>query len=411
MDIEHLRWWHWVLLSLVLGYLLAFVNSAPIEPVGMTEQQIPQFQRDVMHAPIGKDHIPWTKGIRVYPSVEKGALGKPLQIVTYEALAPKKGGGPDEFYYRANWFCAPIPYTVTGQGPVLADPDKQFKDEADKAAEHLPPGIEKAVSAQPGDTLESITASAYGRLSNDGQEAIATANPAFRYSKSVDDLIKRRRMSNGQQILIPWSPEKQKTVRDWLDDAGKNYSWVRYQFAWWKVPRYCTMLWMGSTFAVVGVIWPMTLSVLTGAGLGRRTVDKNEYDLTRIGSEKRKAKAKPKLAETAEEAAAQHQRLVAMNEALTASVSEGIDRASNKPKVGQEADHPATAAGPNRPFVPQAADPNVPVPVGNEEDKEFTGEFYPVAHPLAKPADAKPMDPTPKATAGGAKNNNSPIKP
>jgi hypothetical protein len=188
----------------------------------------------------------------------------------------------------------------------------------------------------------------------------------------------RSRLRPDQAIYIPWNPNDQKTVLDWLGDAEKDYPWVHHKFAWWKVPQNCNILWIGSSFAIIGVFWPITLNLLTTAGLGRPQA-KDDYDISRFGSTTRKKKAampKPRAEMTEEEL----KQLTALNETLAASVKEGLEQPAGSPSTSAL----AAQSGPQIPerefkAVPAAAPARIEEQP--KEDKEFTGEFYPVAHP------------------------------
>jgi hypothetical protein len=391
MGIEDLKWWHWGIISLVVGYALAYANSMPPEPVGLTEQQVIEFERDVLHAPIGADHRPWVRNLIVYPMVEKGAAGRPAQVVMYDAAYHKPGTPDGTFTYRHCWYCAAVPYVTAHQPPSLQFAVGDYPAQVQAARKNLPPGIEKTYVPKTGETLESITAAVYGKYTAAGQEAIATANQAFRKDHSIQKLIQGKRWSAGQAVLVPFNPSDKKTVQDWLDSAAKDYSWVHYKFAWWKMPQYCNLVWMGSTFAVVGVIWPMALSVMSGAGLGRPKKKGQAYDMSRFGTGVSKAKVP---GSQSQEMSEEHQKqLTSLNESLRASVKDGL-QGGQPAAPEQKAD---SAAVPGRQFVPSAPGVAVaaPTPEAPQESKDFTGEFYPVARPTikAEPDQHKPADP------------------
>jgi hypothetical protein len=53
MEIQELRWWHWCLISLGVGWLLAFVNAGAIDSLGMRDQDETQFEQAVLTSPVG----------------------------------------------------------------------------------------------------------------------------------------------------------------------------------------------------------------------------------------------------------------------------------------------------------------------------------------------------------------------
>src|ERR1700733_14500495 len=114
MEVQQLRWWHWCLISLGVGWLLAYVNAGPIDSLGMRDQDEAQFEQAILTSPVGENHIPFYKNLIVYPPVSaNGPGGHLVQVmpVTYQALTPV--GGEGEFAYRLYWFCARVPYLPT----------------------------------------------------------------------------------------------------------------------------------------------------------------------------------------------------------------------------------------------------------------------------------------------------------
>jgi hypothetical protein len=372
MRIEDIQWWQWIIISLLLGWLLAYMNQSEIVTVNFAEQQGTEFERDILHAPVNNGANPWTRNVVVYPLV-KGRPGyPPVQVVVYDALVHTDNAPADAYHYEHKWFPGTVPYA-----PV----DPRFAREAALKGDKLLPGFQEMYKVKPDDTLETITAAVYGKYSAEGGNAIQVANQEFRYSPSVKILMSnagRNRLRPDQAIYIPWNPEDHKTVLDWLGDAEKDYPWVHHKFAWWKVPQNCNLLWIGSSFAIIGVFWPITLTLLTTAGLGRPQA-KDDYDISRFGSTTRKKKAtapKPR-AEMSEE---EFKQLTALNETLAASVKEGLDPAAASPSAGAAA-APSGSQIPERKFTAAPVAALAPIVEQPKEGKEFTGEFYPVARP------------------------------
>jgi hypothetical protein len=383
MELDQLKWWHWVLISLPLGWLLAFMNSGTVQPTDYRTDEQVYFERAILHAPVGDQNIPWVRHLVVYPVTEaKGANGNPVLLtpVTYEVLVHKSGGEANEYEYVPTWFGARVPYACTNQRPTANPGDARVT----KAANHLPAGIEKTFAPDPDATLASITAAVYGKDTPQGESAIELANAALQKSHSIAALIKSGRFRNGQNVMVPWNPDQQKTVRDWLNGVDQDYDWIHYQYAIWKEPNFCKVLWMGGTFAVVGVLWPISITLLTGAGLGGRRVKKSDYDLARFGSGKSTRATMPGR-KTKELDEAGQRQLAAMNQTLTDSLKDSATTSAPPPK-------PAAAPAAHIP-TPLASEPLAPPPAGpQEEAKEFSGQFYPVAHPAAKPKTDSPQD-------------------
>ena len=290
--------------------------------------------------PIGQSQMPWVRHLIVYPVTEKAALGKPAEIVLYEALAHKANAPANEFYYRACWFCAAVPFIPTTQNPVLGGAGMWSR------RREKPPAITGFQPAWKESTFPSRmkrwSRSRLPSMENPAQVRSndATANLPFRYNHSIQKLIDMKRWSLGRAMYIPWNPAERKTVRDWLDTEDKKYSWVKYQYAWWKDPKYCNLVWMGSTFAVVGVIWPMMLSVMSGAGLGKAKAAEGDYDPRRFAT---KTKAKMPAATSQEMSEERKQQLASLNQSLADSVKDGIGIGQAAPGAGGGAEDSRTA--------------------------------------------------------------------
>ncbi|HUB24896.1 MAG TPA: hypothetical protein VL992_05655 [Tepidisphaeraceae bacterium] len=380
MGLEHTRWWHWVVLSLILGWTLGYLNSTPTEPLSRNDNTIVQFERAVLRAPLGGGGIPSVRNLVVYPpQTTKNSKGETIQVipVLYDELVPKPGGAANEFQYEPTWFCSAVPYVPLPMRPVISKTDPNYAALASKP----PVGFKGTWKPGAKDTISTITAAVFGKDTLEGEAAIRSANPIFGRSDSIQNLIDVKMFRPGGSILVPHDPDGPPvTVRDWLTEASATYPWIHFKYAWWRDPKYSQWLWMGSTFAIVGVIWPILMNVLGRAGLGGREMAMRHYDIDRFGKgkpEKKLSAAKPKgeMSETGQ------QQLAAMNQSLMSELEQVAGHGS---PAG-----PATAApqDPARQFVASVAEPAAAVPVKPQDDKEFSGEFYPVAHPAAKPKD------------------------
>jgi hypothetical protein len=362
MGIENIKWWMWVIISLPIGWLMAQANSYPVEPTEMRTDEQVYFEEAIMHPPVkaGGVEIPWVRNLKVYPETTALAHSGETQImpVTYETLIPLPGGKAGEFEYEPSWFGAHVPYGVSrARGP---------------ATPGNPPGIEKSIAVTADATIESITTEAYGKDTPEGREAIKLATPAFGYANTVAELIKMGRMRPGQRVMIPWNPSERKTVQDWLEAAGKQYNWVHYQYAWWKEPQKCQMLWMGISVGLIGVVWPMTISILSGAGLSGRRVKEADYDLSRFGTGK--STAAPRVMPKDGPSEASKEQLAAMNEKLTAGLAaDATDGSGGVPKPGAPVGAPAVAA------KQLATETTAPPTEEQKSSRDYQGEFYPVA--------------------------------
>jgi hypothetical protein len=379
MGIEHIRWWMWILISLPVGWLLAYVNSNPIQPTEMRTDEQVYFEQNILHAPVhaGGQDIQWVRNLTVYPPTSAvNRDGSTIQImpVTYEVLIPLAGGTAGEYEYVPSWFGAHVPYGPS-RGSNRAN------------AGTLPPGMEETYVPAADATLGSITQAVYGKDTPEGRNAIAMANyTLFGLSHSIAELIKMRRFRPGQRLFVPWNPAEGKTVRDWLDTASHQAAWVHYEFAWWKVPKYCRMLWMGIAFGVIGVLWPMALLVLSGAGLSGRRVKESDYDLSRFGSGKSMPAPRAGAAELDEAGRAS---LSAMNASLTASLAADATDGGATPPAAAAGGAAGAAAIPAKPLVAETLAPPV-AEQPQKSSKDYKGEFYPVAKGEVKSDPDKP---------------------
>jgi hypothetical protein len=332
-----------------------------------TDEQV-YFEEAIMRAPVqsGATAIPWIRNLIVYPATTAQGNGGPPEIlmpVTYEALIPIPGGKAGEYEYEKSWFAAKIPYGPSRALTRAGGPG-------------LPPGIQSTYVPALDATLGSITAAVYGKDTPEGEDTLTRANPSFGRSHSIAELLKTGHWKRGQRILVPWNPSDGKTIRDWLDAAAKKYNWVSYKPGWWKDAKYCRMLWMGISVGVIGIIWPVTIALMTGAGLAGRKVKESDYDLSRFGTGK--ATAAPSMA-AKELDEAGRERLAAMNAALT------TDLAANATDGSGAAKPAGTAAGAALPAAkPLTAETLAPPTEEQKASKDYAGEFYPVVKPGVK---------------------------
>jgi hypothetical protein len=386
MGLEHTRWWHWTLISLLMGWTLAYFNSSPIEPLSRFDAVGSQFELAVLHQPANGGVNPFVRNLVVYPSVmTRDSSAHQIQVmpVLYDELVHKAGGAPDEYQYRPTWFCSRVPYVTTGTRPTLDPNDPNSRE----LAAHLPPGIERRYTPVAEDTLPSIAKTVYGQDTIDGEEAIRTCNfRIFRHSDSIQKLIDGGRYFKlGESILIPHNPDGQSgSVRDWLTEAASAYPWVQYKYAWWRDPRYTNYVWMAPTFVIVGVIWPILLAVMSKAGLGGSKLAMQQYDLSRFGTKKPKPKPAAAAASKGDMSDAGREQLAAMNQSLMSELTDVAGEEGKAPPA-VASDKPAA-----KEFVVAPSESKPPVPLQKpEEERDFSGEFYPVAHPKTKADEPK----------------------
>ncbi|MGA2441138.1 MAG: hypothetical protein ABSH08_09270 [Tepidisphaeraceae bacterium] len=371
--VEQMKWWHWVGLSLVLGALLAFLNSGGADTaIQHRSVSTVTFETGLMLQPWvdpkdSNHRRAWISNVIVHPveDVPVGDKVVKLQLVSYTRLQPPDAAHPaGETDTEYLW--APFPYEPTPQ----ASPN-QGRQAYPAASLYF---------AKKGDTLNSLTARFYHKDTAAGEKAIINANRSLRDAKSAADMKIQewngwKRGSPGA-YWIPWNPADQHTVRDFLvatnqflqAQQGQAAIPISFHYRWLESSRYGFEAWMIGTFLIVGVIWPTLLTVMIKGGLGKMKPE--EYDLSRF-------KGGPAPAVAAAPAAVVSKgdmdRLRELEESMEATLKASATAApavetapAPVPEVKKLAGGPADA-------------PHVPMP--QEEKKDYEGEYYPVAKP------------------------------
>jgi prepilin-type N-terminal cleavage/methylation domain-containing protein/prepilin-type processing-associated H-X9-DG protein len=144
---------------------------------------------------------------------------------------------------------------------------------------------------------------------------------------------------------------------------------VPFRYAWWANPIWSRSALFGSSTLVVGVAWPLLLRLLVRAGYGPKIVE-SEYDLNRFSSEPEQSKPKPEMTDADLAKVRELDQMIEAN----LSQSDTSDTVAIAPSA-----KPATiqrlAGGPLESSAGLTA----------QEQKDYEGQFYPVAHPKNKP--------------------------
>ncbi len=126
---------------------------------------------------------------------------------------------------------------------------------------------------------------------------------------------------------------------EWLAQLQKDYPPIpgferdlTFRFAWWEVPKNMMMIYGAGGFVVIGVIWPSIIALLMGAGLAKRP--EKTYDLNRFkgGEEKKEAKAGATQAD--------QDQLAELNAKLEAGVADML-QGETTPDIDHDAEHAA----------------------------------------------------------------------
>ncbi len=142
---------------------------------------------------------------------------------------------------------------------------------------------------------------------------------------------------------------------------------VPFRYAWWANPICCSAALVGSSTLIVGIAWPLLLGLLVRAGFGPKNLDP-EYDLNRFSSAPEESKPKPQV-----------------TSADLAKVRE-LDRMIEAKLQSDTSDTVAIApaAAPTTPQRLSAGPLEAAPDLRTQEQKDYEGQFYPVAHPKHK---------------------------
>ena len=162
------------------------------------------------------------------------------------------------------------------------------------------------------------------------------------------------------------------TVRDFIDATARTHAHVTYRFAWWAQPSVSALIWGGGTVLAVGVIWPMLIGLMTGAGMlpKRKAAEQSdEYDLDRFG----KYKELHAGAGKAPVSEADRRRLAEVQAAYEKNLAPS---GNGKVAAGMPVE---AGAGPVKALSAGPLETSAAAQAHADEPKEYTGEYYPVA--------------------------------
>ncbi|HTW95970.1 MAG TPA: hypothetical protein VMD30_14300 [Tepidisphaeraceae bacterium] len=374
MGLDELKFWHWTLISLIMGPLFWYAFSGPVEPTSDQQTQ-ERFEKQVLSV---DGTQPMAYDITVYPAVDVTAgqqTTRKTMVVTYTGLVPIVGK-PHSYDKQRLWFAAPIPYNPVPRPPTYNDGPILFPD----VPKSQWPGIQGFYTPTDRNMrISDLVAKVYGGYSVDRVRAFRDANPgmnghsgghlgevSFDPPTTLAQYYVHYPFRVGRPFVIPWDPAVNHTVLDYLSACKKVYPWVNYRFGWWKLPNVEKVIYIGGTFLIVGIIWPTFLWSLTTLGMGKPP--KETYDLSRFGRGKPEPKkeAQPANVLTDDD----KKRLEEMEATLTASLAGGLGQ--------RQAEEEKKADAPVRKLSPGTADQPKVVET-QAETKTYEGKFYPVA--------------------------------
>jgi len=370
--VEQMKWWHWTLISLIIGAMLAYVNSgAPDASVSHSSVSSIIFETEVMappwRDPNSHDVKAWMTDFVVHPLEEvntaTGTIERQLVSYTqYYAPTPEHPSGQTstEYYWAA------FPYEPTPR----REPNRN---------ELQYPGA-AAYRSKNGDTLESLAAKFYGKSSPQGVGAILGANALLRDAHDAAGFA----IIPNRYYWIPWDPAKEPTVIDFLlaadklikQQQGAGAIGITIHYHWWESAKFGKWIWMGGSVLIIGIIWPTLLHLMLRHGLGSMKAD--EYDLSRFKGGKDAATMPAPSAAVATES--DMDRLRELEAAMAQSLKSSGPR---EDAVTEEKPEPVVAKLAGAPV-------EAPVlPAAEEGPKSYQGEFYPVVKTGGKSEEKK----------------------
>lgn len=295
MGIENSKRWHWILVAMAVGPMLAYMNGQAEPGAGLRSMSGSEFEREIARKDVPGDN-PNLRNVVVHPALV-GAYDKPVHVVTMErAVYDQKDKG---WRYQPYALQAEVPYVTASSGR------------------------------------------------RGGPAPAASAD---------------------------------RTILTVLSDlAAKSPDSVKYKYAWWEEPKWSYALWTAGSAVAIGGVWPTVLSLLLGAGLGPKPKEE-EYDLDRFQSSagEEESAAKEPAKEMSEE---DREKLKTQLDKL----EQNIGTAAVMTSAPAPADGAAAGPAPIRQLNGGPVESQVPLEK-EEDDKEYKGEFYPVARaPQSKP--------------------------
>lgn len=272
MGLENLKFWHWMIIGVLLGVGYGYVKSQfPAETQdGVRTRDRGQFQQDLASGAILRKLV-------LHPAVDgqewlTGEIYLRPNGSVFQTVRPQPPGGR-RWWPRTN---------AAASQPAAARP--------------LPEGGH------------------WGKLD------LLAAQPT-RASKDYKTNV------TGREYLA-WV-QKEYGNRPYAEHD------VNYRFAWWEVPTYCMAIYGAGGFVVIGVIWPSLIAVMMGAGLVKRP-PKDDFDLSKYKPEEvDAAAAKPTVTQQDQDdlAALNAQLEAGVQDMLQTSTTPTIDHAAEHAAV------------------------------------------------------------------------------
>jgi len=174
--------------------------------------------------------------------------------------------------------------------------------------------------------------------------------------------------------VFPKAPRADYGISDYLADQKKEFPALDTGYNWWQVPRNAWLVSMGGSVLLIGIIWPQVIRLLVKMGLGNPELPQEAgYDLSKV-RQRSTARAAAPVA-TSEEAA----QLAALNAQLESNVADMLIAEDERDEAEERRHEQAVIRKlSDAPLEPQETDTKP------EENKNFGGEYYPVARPSTR---------------------------
>lgn len=234
MGIENIKRWHWCIIGIIVGCIVASVSiwAGPKEKANTVSIMFQDFESQVLYGRTfrGRRLVTDIRNFRVHPAVET----------------------------QTDDMTDAVTYDFTIRDPI---PDKPGYESISRASGRV-------LMAQP------------GTIALDGKRG---GGKYVSVLGNIEGLTTRQYVEKLAEF-----------VRNNKDKKGyERATQIQLKTAWIEIPKWAYTAYGVGGFVVIGLIWPTILNLLIGAGLGRAPREP-EYDLSRFkGDSKSAEKAKP----------------------------------------------------------------------------------------------------------------------
>ncbi|HEY0010036.1 MAG TPA: hypothetical protein VGB55_15015 [Tepidisphaeraceae bacterium] len=191
--------------------------------------------------------------------------------------------------------------------------------------------------------------------------------------------------------VLARSPNKDYRLSDYLAERKKDIPELSYTYNWWKIsnvpagyadrelhfwqrPNYAWPIAIAAGVVLIGIIWPIIIRLLVKAGLGYPEEPKDAFDLSQVAVTSAGVEA-PKTV-----SAAESQKLADLN----AQLEENVAGMMIQDEQADEAEERRQEEAVIRKLEGKRLEAQASANANDGKDKDFKGEYYPVARPIVK---------------------------